>query len=259
MVTGIRSWLVAGWIVACIASPSNAQGQLVHKGESVGPFTREIIAGIPHLVDSDGFIIYPAFCPTACRSEWVKIESGQSLASFVMPPPSQRVEGQHHIGAIRVKFDTAGSYAFEYYLEPLMGKFLDLRELEIVVLPDRSGILSLGDVIHWDHYPYTRLAKTSFNIATPGVYIIGFGPAIGSALTEDEAHGIQSGFTLKYRLTPVAGASMRQSDMDVTITAQGDGTRNSRQPAKLLGPFPTCQFASSHDSVATESDDGWAE
>lgn len=201
---------------------------------SIGEFGVEDVGGILHLVDHNGFIVYPAFCPLACSTSWAKSSGGiipkLDYERYASPDPREKVEGVHHIGAIKVQFNEPGTYSFDYYLAPLTGKFFFLRELEIIVLPDRSGALELKDVVSWHHYAYSPLGKSSFKISAAGTYIVGFGPSIGTALTESEANQLPIGFNLKYRIRPSKGIKIIKSDIDLILRAIENGKKVSVEP-----------------------------
>jgi hypothetical protein len=45
-------------------------------GKQLGEFKIVDVAGIPHLEDKNGFLVFPAFCPTACTADWSKSKGG---------------------------------------------------------------------------------------------------------------------------------------------------------------------------------------
>jgi hypothetical protein len=203
---------------------ASAQTQVVRLSPSE-VYSRVELGGVPHLVAESGWIVYPAFCPTACTAAWEKIGAGadnvESEKELQLNPLANGIEGNHHIGAIKIYFPHAGDYRFDYFVEPIAGKFHDLRALQVIVIPDRTGELPLKQVIAWDQYSYTKIGGASFSIKSPGRYVIGFGPAYGMVLTELETQGIPIGFNLKYRVTPNNGWKIAKSDMDLILSAGG--------------------------------------
>ena len=106
---------------------------------------------------------------------------------------------QYRIGAIKVEFTKPGTYSFSYFIKPLLGDFQNLASLQVITIRTNqdNGYIPL-EKVSWYKYPYTTVGESVFRIDNPGTYIIGFGPAQGTALTRLEAAGVPSGFTLKY-------------------------------------------------------------
>lgn len=198
----------------------------------IGELKAVNLAGIPYLRDDKDFYVYPAFCPTACNTFWEKSGILSPVAdpeAYVRPNPKEKVEGTHHLGGLRVEFAKPGMYTFDYFIQPLVGEFHYLKELQVVVLPDEAGILKLDDIVNWSHYVYTPLGKSMFRIEKPGKYVIAFGPAKGMALTKLEVEGAPVGFMLKHRVTPTEGVTVLKADMDVVIRGGEEGKKVQTQ------------------------------
>jgi hypothetical protein len=131
---------------------------------------------------------------------------------------------QYRIGAIKVEFTKPGTYSFSYFIKPLLGDFQNLASLQVITIPTNqdNGYVPL-EKVSWYKYPYTTVGQSVFRIDNPGTYIIGFGPAQGTALTKLEAAGVPSGFTLKYKVDPPENVRILKPDLDIYIKQMGHG------------------------------------
>jgi len=131
---------------------------------------------------------------------------------------------QYRIGAIKVEFTKPGTYSFSYFIKPLLGDFQNLASLQVITIPTNqdNGYIPL-EKVSWYKYPYTSVGESVFRIDNPGTYIIGFGPAQGTALTKLEAAGVPSGFTLKYKVDPPENVRILKPDLDIYIKQMGHG------------------------------------
>jgi hypothetical protein len=131
---------------------------------------------------------------------------------------------QYRIGAIKVEFTKPGTYSFSYFIKPLLGEFQNLASLQVITIPTNqdNGFVPL-EKVSWYKYPYTTVGESIFRVDNPGTYIIGFGPAQGTALTKLEAAGVPSGFTLKYKVDPPENVKILKPDMDIYIKQMGHG------------------------------------
>jgi len=131
---------------------------------------------------------------------------------------------QYRIGAIKVEFTKPGTYSFSYFIKPLLGDFQNLASLQVITIPTNqdNGYIPL-EKVSWYKYPYTTVGESVFRIDNPGTYIIGFGPAQGTALTRLEAAGVPSGFTLKYKVDPPENVRILKPDLDIYIKQMGHG------------------------------------
>jgi hypothetical protein len=137
---------------------------------------------------------------------------------------AQSFTEQYRIGAIKVDFDKPGTYSFSYFIKPLLGEFQNLASLQVITIPTNQdkGYVPL-EKVSWYKYPYTTVGESVFRIDKTGTYIIGFGPAQGTALTKLEAAGVPSGFTLKYKIDPPENVRILKPDMDIYIKQIGHG------------------------------------
>jgi hypothetical protein len=143
---------------------------------------------------------------------------------FSNSPSLQSFAEQYRIGAIKVEFTKPGTYSFSYFIKPILGEFQNLASLQVITIPTNrdNGYIPL-EKVSWYKYPYTTVGKSVFRIENPGTYIVGFGPAQGTALTKLEAMGVPSGFTLKYKVDPPENVKILKPDMDIYIKQVGHG------------------------------------
>ena len=136
----------------------------------------------------------------------------------------QAFSEQYRIGAIKVEFTKPGTYSFSYFIKPILGEFQNLASLQVITIPTNqdNGYVPL-EKVSWYKYPYTTIGESVFSIDKPGTYIIGFGPAQGTALTKLEAAGVPGGFTLKYKVNPAENVRILKPDMDIYLKQMGDG------------------------------------
>ena len=252
----MQSALITSLLLVVVIFSLNTISKTYAQGmeQNLGDYKIVDIANVPHLQDKEGFLVFPAFCPTACSVSWVKSEGPPSQAEPKAPTMDNTTSGtnstagnstttvlnntaadalqgdsepfieQYLIGAIKVEFTRAGMYSFAYFIKPILGDFQDLTALQVITLPAEGdkGYVPISQV-SWYKYPYTTLGKSTFRIDKPGIYFIGFGPAQGTALTKLEAEGIPSGFTLKYKLDPLENVKILKPDMNIYIKQVGQG------------------------------------
>ena len=136
----------------------------------------------------------------------------------------QAFSEQYRIGAIKVEFTKPGTYSFSYFIKPILGEFQNLASLQVITIPTNqdNGYVPL-EKVSWYKYPYTTIGESVFRIDKPGTYIIGFGPAQGTALTKLEVAGVPGGFTLKYKVDPAENVRILKPDMDIYVKQMGHG------------------------------------
>ena len=99
-----------------------------------------------------------------------------------------------HIGGIKVNFKKPGFYKFTYYLEPWKAKFAYLAGAQIIIIGDtaKDHVKIPKTSVRKYAYEYNKSQEIIFDITHPGLYHIGFGPFMGTLLSESFAHNAKS-------------------------------------------------------------------